>query len=556
MRNHRVIVLWAAVLLTISVASADQFIMPTPQKAVYHNAFLPLKDTCIVTSDRPSKQIEFGVQQLTKRITDLGTKPLVQKYSDYERNPSHPPVTIMIGTRKDSFLPSASAGKWQTEEGYTISSSGHTIVCRGYDDRGAYYGIQSLIQLISARGLRSADIQDWPAFKMRILPNVAWAGPEYMEWAAQYKLNVAGIHYPLAKQWRKLPEDYLAKSDAACKFAKDTSIIDAIQYLNPYVTYAGSSPVINLQNQADIDELIATYDHFLSSGGTMIALCVDDFFRMTPEDRKRFESHSEAQAFLVNQVYQPLKKRHPGMTMIFCPQWYAGVLRDREKRVELSEQSVNFGKDLGRHYWYLCSHIPEEILVFWTGPKVRSHELTVDQLTSFEKVAGRKPLLWDNTFYDYHPTSFIENVFDPYPSTNKYPEDLYKYLDRRAIHLNSGYDQVSKVGFLTAADYFWNPPAFDPEKSLKNALDRVAGPEAAPLLIEFRDTAVELYKPIRAMERSNTPASRSEVMPKFDHLRALMARIRRTCPNKPLVEELEEHWIGDTQSKIEKLFPD
>ncbi|MCX6376557.1 MAG: beta-N-acetylglucosaminidase domain-containing protein, partial [Armatimonadetes bacterium] len=400
------------------------------------------------------------------------------------------------------------------------------------------------------------DIEDWPCFKLRILPYAAWAGPEYLEWLAENKLNVGGIHYPIGKEWRKLPEDYLNKSDAACRFARETGAIDVIQYLNPYVTYPVSSPAINLLNQADIDELVASFDRFLSSGGRMISLCTDDFFRMTDEEKKRFETHSEAQAFLVNQVYAPLKKKHPRMTMIFCPQWYAGVLQDREKHVEMSEQTKNFSKDLGRHYYYLCSHIPKDILVFWTGARVRSHEVTEEQLNSFTKIAGRKPFYWDNTFYDFHPTSFIENLFDPYPYTNKYPKDLYKYLDRQGVHLNSGYNEVSKVGFLTASDHFWNPAAFDPEKSLKYALDRVAGREAAPLLIEFRDTAVELYKPIRAKERFNEQTSASEVRAKFAHLKQIMARIRRICPNKPLVDELQSHWIGDTEQKVEKLFPE
>lgn len=572
---HRAAMLCAMIFLAArSPVSADQFIVPTPKKAAYHNVFFPLQDARIVTSNTPSKQVQFGIEQLRKHITNLGgDAPAVGKYSDFVRDPVSPPVAIIVGKRNDSFikefLPDGiTPSSWQTGEGYSISTLrravGYAVVCRGYDDRGTYYALQSLIQLINARKdpfgrvsvwLRSADIEDWPSFKVRILPYAAWAGPEYMEWVAQYKLNVAGIHYPVAKEWRNLPEDYLKKSDAACKFAKDTGVIDAIQYLNPYVTYPESSPVINLLNQGDIDQLVASFDHFLSSGGTMVSLCVDDFFRMTPEVRQRFESHSEAQAFLVNQVYQPLKKRHPNMTMIFCPQWYAGVLQDREKSVGISDQTSNFSKDLGRHYWYLFSHIPEDILVFWTGPKVRSHEITADQLSSFTKIAGRKPLLWDNTFYDFHPTSFVENLFDPYPCDNKYPKDLYKYLDRQGIHLNSDYNEVSKVGFLTASDYFWNPAAFDPEKSLKNALDRVAGPEATGLMIEFRDDAVDLYKLIRARERSDASIPASEVRMNFERLKQLMARIRLVCKNKPLVEELDRHWIGDAEQKIEKLFP-
>src|SRR4030042_5809901 len=102
---------------------ADQYIMPTPQKAVYHNAFLPLENAVIVTGNAPSKHISFGIKQLNERITELGGDPLLAlKYSEYLRNPVKPPVTIMVGTSRDSFLTqvvpdSSSSSDWKTEEG-------------------------------------------------------------------------------------------------------------------------------------------------------------------------------------------------------------------------------------------------------------------------------------------------------------------------------------------------------------------------------------------------------------------------------------------------------
>ena len=229
MSEKRIIsaLLCAVLAMCAETASrADQYIIPTPQRAVYHDAFLPLDCARIVVSDKPPKEVIFGVKQLNARITELGGKPMpVIGSSEYARDSVKAGVAIMIGATSDAFLGDAS-GKWRTAEGYAISTTpNNVVICRGYDDRGAYYAIQSLIQLLSARKsadgkvsvwLREADIEDWPAFKLRILPYVAWAGPEYMEWVAQYKLNVAGIHYPVGKQWRNPAEDYLDKADAAC----------------------------------------------------------------------------------------------------------------------------------------------------------------------------------------------------------------------------------------------------------------------------------------------------------------------------------------------------
>ncbi|MCX6377146.1 MAG: hypothetical protein NTU88_14130, partial [Armatimonadetes bacterium] len=70
-----------------SILSADQYIMPTPQKATYQNAFLPLENAVIVTGNSPSKQARFGIKQMNGRITELGGDALrALKYSEYLRN--------------------------------------------------------------------------------------------------------------------------------------------------------------------------------------------------------------------------------------------------------------------------------------------------------------------------------------------------------------------------------------------------------------------------------------------------------------------------------------
>ncbi len=191
------------------------------------------------------------------------------------------------------------------------------------------------------------------------------------------------------------------------------------------------------------------------------------------------------------------------------------------------------------------------VTVVWTGPSVRSAIIGKAQINTYQGLlGGRKVMLWDNTIYMHHnPPHYLLDTFH-----TQYAEDFWK-LTTGEVHLNTGGGPIYKCGVLSAADYLWNPQAFDPEKSLRNAIAALAGPDQVDDLLAFRDAFYTIYDSYAAqfgkgtafLARVKQMTSRpfdevglAEVTAALDQERALADKIAANCPNKPLAEEIQQ----------------
>lgn len=90
------------------------------------------------------------------------------------------------------------------EQAYIIRPIGSSgLVVAGLDDKGIYYGIQTLRQLLTARLTKTAvivplvTVTDWPDFEERGLWNSGLSSPTQLPWLAGMKLNFEHINHPL-----------------------------------------------------------------------------------------------------------------------------------------------------------------------------------------------------------------------------------------------------------------------------------------------------------------------------------------------------------------------
>jgi len=157
-------------------------------------------------------------------------------------------------------------------------------------------------------------------------------------------------------------------------------------------------------------------------------------------------------------------------------------------------------------------------------------------------------MLWDNTIYMHHnPPHYMLDTFH-----TKFPDGFWQMMTGE-VHLNTGGGPIYKCGLLSAADYLWNPRAFDPEKSLRNAIAVLAGPDQVADLLAFRDVFYAIYdgytsqfgKPetflaqVKAMQgRPFDDEGLAEIGGLLERENALAAKIAAQCPNKPLAEEI------------------
>jgi hypothetical protein len=117
------------------------------------------------------------------------------------------------------------------------------------------------------------------------------------------------------------------------------------------------------------------------------------------------------------------------------------------------------------------------IVVYWTGPEVVPPAITRQQAgAAREAFAGHELLLWDNyPVNDFEPSRLFLG-----PLVGRAPG-----LPVRGAVANGMIQAApSKLGFATAADWMWNPEAYEPERSLEAAV-RALGGEAADALAVF-----------------------------------------------------------------------
>ena len=141
-------------------ATPGQVLIPAPQKAEFPSGTLPLTGLGL--------KLVGSAPELGWAARDLKAEWQTRLETTL---PDTGSVSITIGTRADAGLASkAKAAGLYTEqpEGYAlwVDNSGAYIV--GADAKGAYYGAQTLRQLLTPAGLRFARIQDFPGLTQRV----------------------------------------------------------------------------------------------------------------------------------------------------------------------------------------------------------------------------------------------------------------------------------------------------------------------------------------------------------------------------------------------------
>ena len=90
------------------------------------------------------------------------------------------------------------------DQAYVIRPHGsNALIVSGLDDKGVFYGIQTLRQLLMARITKTevvvplATVTDWPDFEERGLWNSGLRTPAHIPWLAGMKLNFEHINHPV-----------------------------------------------------------------------------------------------------------------------------------------------------------------------------------------------------------------------------------------------------------------------------------------------------------------------------------------------------------------------
>lgn len=428
-------------------------IMPTPQSVKYYERFIPIQaahEGRAITAIfiRQGLERDIVVEELMERLKGLGAEADV--ITDRRELPRYRTV-ISLGdndiTRE--YLARSGIEIPHQPEGYLIhpvrESERDLVICAGNDEAGNYWAVQSLCQLLNCEKgsvkLLAAEVADYPSFRYRGIIGVG-RNVRYLHY---FKFNV-GMCRGL-KDWRNpQPEEI--------KNIKDTVSYLKRRHLKPLLGFnPAKKPKINICDEADIKKLIEAFKISLDAGGGMCLLLDDVSIPLADADKKAFGDAGKAHRYLVDRLYNGLRADYPEFTFFFCPPYYASDL-----------SGYYYGESGGRYYETMCN-VPQDIEFFWSGPTVTSQGCSLEDAERWIKAIGRKPVYWDNWHqygYPYAPKDFA----------NRFPG--FRRLDAYMMAYN--YNNNSLIGILTLGDYLWNPNQYTPERSLENALEKLAGP--------------------------------------------------------------------------------
>ena len=185
--------------------SVQSLIFPTPQEISSSGSDFSLDNqvSVVVPSD-PSQQDLFLARLLLNELSDkAGLHLRIERTSNLSLNGRK----ILIGSIKNPVvqlyckkMDLLTSAERVGPEGYILQVNDHQILVAGFDDRGAFYGLQSLRQLLTddKKGLRfrGALVRDWPDKHYRgislYLPgrdNIPFFKRFITDFVAMYKFN-------------------------------------------------------------------------------------------------------------------------------------------------------------------------------------------------------------------------------------------------------------------------------------------------------------------------------------------------------------------------------
>ncbi len=365
----------------------------------------------------------------------------------------------------------------------------------GVDVRGLFYSAATLIQQIGVEngslGLRTNDINDWPAWESRYFSDYVPYNASAMIWCALYKMNGYAIQHrtewrdfapDIKPQWSKF-NNWQEALDQMNEANGDADLMDYMIVLHIYAARGRKHPKINIANEDDIQEFIAYCRYAAENGIDHILIAADD---MTRHDGERYvcnykeevekfdDSVGKAHGYLVKRVYAALHPEFPDLEFSFCPAPYS--LYDH--RVPQLKGNQRYLRDMARM-------LPDAVDVVWTGPKVLSSHISKADSDAFRKyVGGHQLLLWDNTNATGHP---------PMPVWQTKFEDDY-IAEQQIIYGNAHmfgwpWDQPYAIG---ANSYLWNPHNYDAMREHGDAAVKMFGKDADRLAAEFIEQKLAL----------------------------------------------------------------
>ncbi len=292
-----------------------------------------------------------------------------------------------------------------------------------------------------------------PAFRLRGTKGWAWTPEQYLAeipYLVKAKMNFlmncytsmfASLEPFVNKWWEPLP---------AAKKKGFEEVVRACQKAGIHFCFSMhpqlfSERPLDPNSPEDFENLWQHYSWMQEMGVDWFNVCYDDIGVEGQDKSLLGETHAKT----VNMLLARLRKKNPRVQFIFCPVYYSGCGDAPEARSYLSA--------LGRV-------LDPQVLVFWTGDGVVTPRITKSCAETYKGIVAHPLMIWDNyPVNDRNPTLHL----GPVTGRNAdLPAVAEGYMSNPLCPQN----EINRIPMFACADYAFNPDAYDPIRSIGQAI--------------------------------------------------------------------------------------
>lgn len=436
-------------------------------------------------------------------------------------------LTVDFGAKQ-----AARAGVKALSGAYKLSIGKQGIAITGYDERGAFYGLQTLRQIVASpaarEGLPYVEVNDYPDLRYRGVVEGFYGNP----WSHEVRLSLIDLYgrlkmnsylygpkddpYHSCPNWRQpYPEreaQQLKELVEACRRNR----VDFVWAIHPGQDIKW--------NEEDYGNLLHKFNLMYDLGVRAFAIFFDD---ISGEG-----TNPERQTELLNRLDRDfVKTKGDVASLIVCPTDYSRLWANPTPQGSLAI----YGRTLD-----------PSIEVFWTGDVVCS-DLTEDTLDWVNSRIERPAFYW----WNFPVTDYARHILMMGPvyglETSLTADDLSGFVSNPMEH-----GEASKVALYSVADYTWNIAAYNPIDSWERAFDYLA-PEVRDALRTFSIHSCDTetgYRRDESWETVTFPVDRytdaqyAALMAEFARIERVPATLERGCANRALLDELRP-WLTE-----------
>lgn len=367
------------------------------------------------------------------------------------QSPKGVKLNIDFGPRQ-----AAKAGVKPVSGAYRLIIGNKDVSIVGHDERGAFYGLQTLRQILEhdPEHLEAMTVNDWPDLPYRGVVEGFYGTP----WSHEVRLSLIDfygrnkmndyIYGPKDDPYHSSP--YWRQPYPADQAAKIKELVEASKRARVNFVWAIHPGKDIRWDRADYDSLVNKLEMMYDLGVRSFALFFDDIDGIGTDPAR--------QAKLVNDLTDDFVVRKGDVTnLMICPTDYSQLWAKPGPEGPLAI----YGRDLN-----------PKAEVFWTGAVVCS-DLTRETLDFVNSRIKRPALFW----WNYPVSDYCRNIILQGPVYGL--DTTLTSAEVAGIESNPmEHGEASKLALYGVADYTWNQAAYNPIDNWERGL-RYMTPEAA-----------------------------------------------------------------------------